>query len=146
MSRAFKKAINSAVSNQILTGALTRFSEAYRQSRARAYAGLDFEAMRAEIAGSKGHAASHLEEMVAEFTANATAKGAKVFHARSPEAVRDYILGLAREQGVRAIVKAKSMATEEIHLNMAYRYADAFLDRVAPTAILIERKQEEVQS
>jgi iron-sulfur cluster protein len=117
MSRSFKKSIVEAVKNDTLTGALTRFSEAYRQSRARAFAGIDFEALRGEIADRKGHAAAHLDETVAEFTRNATARGAKVFHARSGAEVRDYILELARQRGVRAVVKSKSMATEEIHLN-----------------------------
>jgi L-lactate utilization protein LutB len=31
--------------------------------------------------------------------------------------VKDYILRLAQRRGVKSIVKSKSMATEEIHLN-----------------------------
>lgn len=31
--------------------------------------------------------------------------------------MKDYILNLARERGVKSIVKSKSMASEEIHLN-----------------------------
>ena len=47
----------------------------------------------------------------------AEARGTKVFRANVPQAVRDYILRLAQERGVKRIVKSKSMATEEIHLN-----------------------------
>ena len=41
----------------------------------------------------------------------------KVFRTNDPAKVRDYILNLARENGVKSIVKSKSMASEEIHLN-----------------------------
>ena len=39
-----------ALANPTLSGSLTRFSEAYRGSRARAYEGFDFEELRARIA------------------------------------------------------------------------------------------------
>jgi L-lactate dehydrogenase complex protein LldF len=117
MGTTFSKSIDAAVHDQVLTGALTRFSETYRLSRAKAYASLDFEATRTRIAEVKGYAAQHLDELVAEFTRTATARGVHVFHTRSPESVIQYILDLARERGVKRIVKSKSMATEEIHLN-----------------------------
>jgi iron-sulfur cluster protein len=117
MRKEFRESIAAALENPNLGGALGRFSEAYRGSRARAYEGYDFEALRRRIATIKGDAANRLEELAARFTAEAEARGAKVFRASSPEAVRSYILALARERGVRRIVKSKSMASEEIHLN-----------------------------
>ena len=51
------------------------------------------------------------------FTRNAEASGTKVFRTNDPAKVRDYILNLARENGVKSVVKSKSMASEEIHLN-----------------------------
>jgi iron-sulfur cluster protein len=117
MSKDFKQSIQEAVSNATLTGALGRFSEAYRLSRARAYAGIDFEALRARVAEVKGQAASRLDELADEFARNATALGAKVIRLRSGEAVRKYISDLCKERGVRRVIKSKSMASEEIHLN-----------------------------
>ncbi|MDR3719139.1 MAG: LUD domain-containing protein [Bryobacteraceae bacterium] len=117
MSSAFKESIDKAVHDSNLTGALGRFSESYRSSRAKAYEGVDFEAVRTQIAGIKGGAASHLDELAAEFKKNAEAHGAKVFRASNPEQVKDYILKLAKANGVEFIVKSKSMASEEIHLN-----------------------------
>jgi len=119
MDKDFRAAIAEALENPNLGGALGRFSEAYRTSRAKAYEGYDFEALRAQIAERKGAAAGHLEELAAAFTKSAQARGAKVFRASSPEAVKEYILSLAREKGVRGVVKSKSMASEEIHLNRA---------------------------
>jgi iron-sulfur cluster protein len=117
MSTAFKESIDKAIHNSNLTGALGRFSEAYREGRAKAYEGIDFEALRTEIAAVKGGAASHLNELAEEFKQNAEARGAKVFRASNPGQVNDYILKLAKANGVELIVKSKSMASEEIHLN-----------------------------
>jgi iron-sulfur cluster protein len=117
MRSTFKESIDKAVHNSNLTGALGRFSEAYREGRAKAYEGVDFEAVRTQIAEIKGGAASHLDELAEEFKKNAESRGAKVFRASNPEQVKDYILKLAKANGVEAIVKSKSMAAEEIHLN-----------------------------
>ena len=117
MSATFRESIQSAVHNDNLTGALGRFSEAYRVSRAKAYEGIDFEQVRNRIAEVKSFAASHLDELAATFTRNAEARGAKVFRTTEPKAACDYIVNLARKNGVEAVVKSKSMASEEIHLN-----------------------------
>jgi iron-sulfur cluster protein len=117
MSTDFKESIHYAVNNANLTGALGRFSEAYRVSRAKAYEGIDFEEVRGRVADVKSYAASHLDELAEIFTRNAEARGAKVFRTKDPKAVNEYILDLARKNGVKSVVKSKSMASEEIHLN-----------------------------
>lgn len=117
MNDEFRASIVRALEDPILGGALGRFSEAYRISRAQAYEGIDFEALRQQIADRKNHAAGHLQELIAKFTQSAEAAGAQVFRAHDGQAVKDYILKLAQEKGVKTIVKSKSMATEEIHLN-----------------------------
>ena len=117
METKFRESINKALHNPNLTGALGRFSEAYRISRQKAYEGYDFEALRTQIAERKSYAASHLDELADLFTKNAEARGTKVFRTNDPAKVREYILNLARENGVKSIVKSKSMASEEIHLN-----------------------------
>ncbi|MFO0580838.1 MAG: LUD domain-containing protein [Anaeromyxobacter sp.] len=113
----FKAAIAEALENPNLGGALGRFSEAYRVSRAKAYEGHDFEALRDRIAEVKGAAARRLDALAERFTEVATANGVKVFRAGSPEAVKRYVADLAAREGVRRVVKSKSMASEEIHLN-----------------------------
>lgn len=67
----------------------------------------------------KYQALNHLDEMLTEFEARFTARGGRVFWASTSQQARDYILGLARERGVRSIVKSKAMTSEEIHLNEA---------------------------
>ncbi|MBI5484528.1 MAG: lactate utilization protein, partial [Deltaproteobacteria bacterium] len=117
MSNEFKESIHRAVNNANLTGALGKFSEAYKVNRAKAYDGIDFEELRGRIADLKSYAASHLDQLSEQFARNAEARGAKVFRTSDPAMVREYILKVARDNGVRNIVKSKSMATEEIHLN-----------------------------
>ncbi len=117
MRKEFRESINTALHNPNLTGALGRFSEAYRISREKAYEGIDFEAVRTQIAERKGYAASHLDELAERFTQQAEARGAKVFRTDDPAKVREYILELAQRNDVKSIVKSKSMASEEIHLN-----------------------------
>ncbi len=117
MKQEFKQSILDALANPSLTGALGNFSVAYRAGRAKAYEGIDFEALRTQIAEVKSSAASHLDELAEQFSRAAEARGTKVFRTNDPQAVRDYILRLAQERGVKSIVKSKSMATEEIHLN-----------------------------
>ncbi|MHB8797275.1 MAG: L-lactate dehydrogenase (quinone) large subunit LdhH [Thermoanaerobaculia bacterium] len=119
MTLTFRKEIGEALGNPNLAGALGRFYEAYPVSRAKAYQGVDFEAVRTRIAEVKGGAAGRLPELVARFTKEAEARGAKVVLLRSPEEVRNYIVGLAREKGVKKVAKSKSMASEEVHLNAA---------------------------
>ncbi|WP_353684249.1 LUD domain-containing protein [Thermodesulfovibrio sp. 3907-1M] len=116
-----KEEIRKALSNANLGGALTRFSEAYAVSRRKAYEGLDFEEIREKIASAKAYVAEHLDKVVQTFIKSAQANGAKVFYTKSPDEVRNYIIELAKKNNVKSIVKSKSMATEEIHLNKYLR-------------------------
>jgi iron-sulfur cluster protein len=117
VNKEFKQSIVNALANPNLGGALGRFSEAYRVGRAKAYEGIDFESLRTSVAEIKSAAAAHLDELAEKFTQAAEARGTKVFRTDSPQAVKDYILRLAQKHGVKSVVKSKSMASEEIHLN-----------------------------
>ena len=128
MTTEFKDSIETALHNPNLTGALGRFSEAYRISRAKAYEGIDFEAVRDRIAEVKGKASSRFEELAEQFKANAERRGAKVFRTSDPAEVKRYILDLAKAQNVQSVVKSKSMASEEIHLNKAFEQAGIQVD------------------
>ncbi len=117
MKKEFKDSVSKAVHNATLTTALGKFSEAYKVNRAKAYEGIDFEALRQNIADRKAFAASHIDLLAASFKIKAEALGAKVFLADSPDKVKEYILKVARDNNVKNVVKSKSMASEEIHLN-----------------------------
>jgi len=128
MTTQFRESIETALHNPNLAGALGRFSEAYRTSRAKAYEGIDFEAVRDQIVDIKSSASSNFEALAEQFKASAEARGAKVFRTADPAQVKQYILALAKEKGVQRVVKSKSMASEEIHLNKAFEQAGIVVD------------------
>jgi len=117
MSKNLKAEIQKALQNETLRGALGRFADSYIDSRAKAYEGRDFEALRRDIAERKSAAAQKMWELAEQFKKNAEARGAKVFIAKTAEEARQYILDVALKNNVKLMVKSKSMASEEIHLN-----------------------------
>ncbi|HET9656801.1 MAG TPA: LUD domain-containing protein [Kineosporiaceae bacterium] len=115
--KGFRRSVTQALANPTISDALGRFSEAYPVSRAQAYEGIDIEQLRDLVAERKGYAALHLDELAEQFTRAAQSRGVTVYRANSAQEARRYVLDLCRERGVRRLVKSKSMATEEIHLN-----------------------------
>ena len=78
-----------------------------------------------EIARVRAETLAHLDRYVAQFADNVERAGGHVFVAADAAAAREHVVGLARERGVRRIVKSKSMVTEEIGLNPALEAAGA---------------------
>jgi iron-sulfur cluster protein len=116
-TRQYQKRIDQALATPRLQEALHRFGDAYLLARQKAFAGLDFEALRQEIGAMKDRVRDHRERYQAEFIRNAEAAGATVYVARTADDANRYITELARARGVRLAVKSKSMASEETHLN-----------------------------
>lgn len=79
----FKQRIEDALENKTLRGALGRFVDTYSDARAKAYEGYDVDALRDKIADVKSYAATHLDEMIDKFEKAATARGAKVYRAKT---------------------------------------------------------------
>ncbi len=122
--RNIRKEIDEKLHDEVLRGALGRFAEAYPISRAKAFENVEnLEELRDELRQMKRNTVEHIEEIADKFEAEATARGAKVYRAADGGQVIDYLLKLCSEQGVKRIVKSKSMASEEIHLNHALEQA-----------------------
>ncbi|MBC7343311.1 MAG: LUD domain-containing protein [Clostridia bacterium] len=116
-SKEFRERIKKALGNASLRGALERFADSYVVAREQVYAGRDFQALRERIAAIKADAANRYGELADEFARAVEARGGKVFRAQDPASAREYIYQVAREHGVTDVVKSKSFASEEIHLN-----------------------------
>ena len=116
-SLELKREIQEALKNTTLSRTLGTFCATYPAKREKSYAGVDFESTRDSIKEVKTYAAEHVDEMIEEFTKNCTARGGNVFHAHSTEEAMEYIRNLVKEKGVKTIVKSKSMASEELHMN-----------------------------
>lgn len=65
----------------------------------------------------KRHALDHLDRYLEQAERALQEGGARVHFASDAESARQIILGILQGNGVRTVVKSKSMATEEIHLN-----------------------------
>ncbi len=116
-SLELKQEIQEALKNTTLSRTLGTFCATYPAKREKSYAGVDFEATRDKIKEVKSYSAEHIDEMIEKFTKNCTARGGNVFHAHNAEEAMEYIRNLVKEKGVKTIVKSKSMASEEIHMN-----------------------------
>ena len=122
-SQQYKQEITEALNSTRLNDALHQFGDAYLDARARAFVGLDFESLRTEIAAMKDRVLATREELRDQFIRNARAAGAKVYIAKDADEANLYITELATANGVRKVVKSKSMVSEEIHLNAALEKA-----------------------
>jgi L-lactate dehydrogenase complex protein LldF len=78
-----------------------------------------WEAWRRQARASKTEAVARLDELLDDLERTVTAWGGRVLRARDAAQARQLILNVAREHGVKTVVKAKSMTTEEIGLNPA---------------------------
>ncbi|NLU83666.1 LutB/LldF family L-lactate oxidation iron-sulfur protein [Rhodococcus sp. HNM0569] len=76
----------------------------------------DWDALRTAGAAAKNEVLLHLDTYLQQFEDAATAAGATVHWAPDAHAANRIVTEIAIEQGVTEVVKAKSMATEEIGL------------------------------
>jgi L-lactate dehydrogenase complex protein LldF len=83
----------------------------------------DFEELRDRARAIRAGALARLDEMLTRLAENVERRGGHVCWAEDGEQARRYITDLAHARGVKLVVKSKSMASEEIHLNHALEEA-----------------------
>ena len=81
------------------------------------------EALRQQAAVIKRRALNNLPDLLEQAEANMQANGVTVLWAADAAEANQQVLEIAQRHGVRAVVKAKSMVTEEIGLNHALETA-----------------------
>ncbi|PIE69086.1 MAG: (Fe-S)-binding protein [Deltaproteobacteria bacterium] len=118
-NKQYKKKVEEAIANPKLSKALHLFGDAYVGARERAFAGLDFEAMRQDLASIKEEVRVNREELLIEFIRNAEAAGSTVFVAKDTAEANAYVIDLAKKKKAGLIAKSKSMVSEEAHFNKA---------------------------
>lgn len=77
----------------------------------------DLEYVRKKAKNLKWKALENLDKYLIEFESNFTANGGKVIWANDDKEALTEILKILQKKETRSVVKAKSMASEEIHLN-----------------------------
>lgn len=73
--------------------------------------------LRKLAAQIKQHTLDHLDTYLEKAVSKMRENGVKVHFASDGDAARETVLSILKEKGARKIVKSKSMASEEIHLN-----------------------------
>lgn len=107
-----------------LHGALQNLASTFGERRQAAIRSVDdWEGLRERAREIKDETLSHLDKYLEQFTENAEKAGAMIHWARDGKEACDIILALINELSATKVVKSKSMATEEIHLNHALEAA-----------------------
>src|SRR5690242_19466857 len=99
--------------------------EAYRSSTLRLYTHRleamaqvpGFERLRSRARSIKQEVMDHLDFYLEQFATNVEARGGKVHWAATGQEACGIIVDLAKRAGVREVVKAKTMVSEEIEMN-----------------------------
>ena len=117
---SFDRGVRAALSDVQLRGALRQATSLFGDRRQTALASVrDWEGARERARAIKDDTLLHLDHYLEQFTANAERAGARVHWARDAGEACEIIGRIAEQRGARTVVKSKSMASEEIHLNAA---------------------------
>jgi L-lactate dehydrogenase complex protein LldF len=123
-SETFDQNAKAALADSQLRGALRNATSLFGQRRLAAASGLNnWEELRSQARRIKDDVLLHLDRYLEAFVSKAESRGAKVHWARDAAEANKIICALTVEKGARSIVKAKSMTTEETHLNVALEKA-----------------------
>jgi len=111
----------AGIADRVATAAVVKASVDLEGKQATAFAQLtNHQELRRSAAAVRADCLERLADLLDCFTVRFEEHGGTVFFAGDAAEARDYITGLARERGVRRVVKAKSILTEEIDLNGAF--------------------------
>lgn len=119
-TETFDQNARAALRDEQLRGALQNLADTFGERRKAAIQTVDdWEGLREKAREIKDETLSHLDKYLVQFTENAEGAGAKIHWARDGKEACEVILDLLKKRGATMVVKSKSMATEEIHLNEA---------------------------
>lgn len=114
----FERVSAQALADPKLKKALTNFTDRSRASRRKAVDGVsNWEDLRSEARRIKEEVIGNLGHHLLELEKSVTERGGRVHWAKDAEEATAIVVGIAKENGVRNVVKSKSMTTEEIELN-----------------------------
>ncbi len=120
----FVRNAEAALANPALHASVRRAMVRFRELQ-RAVIGEvpDWQDLREYAHRVKMHTLAHLDRYLEQLEAAVTAAGGRVHWARDAGEARRIIVDLVRSHGGRAVVKSKSMTSEEIELNEALQTA-----------------------
>ncbi|MEZ6037185.1 MAG: LutB/LldF family L-lactate oxidation iron-sulfur protein [Planctomycetota bacterium] len=118
----FAAQAHDALADRTLTQAMRRVTDLFAERRAAALETVpDWQELREQARAIKAHTLARLDHYLVQFVDNAEKNGVVVHWAEDAAAACRVVGDLAKARGAKRLVKSKSMATEEIHLNAALR-------------------------
>lgn len=125
MPDQFKSHIQKALENPNLQIALDNNATRRREVRLLGYQSLpeDIQVLRQRAHRVRADVIANLDHYVEQFAHQASSNGMIIHHAATSEEAVQIVLEIARSKGARLVAKAKSMLSEEIHLNHALEAA-----------------------
>lgn len=119
-ARNIRREIKDKLNDGIMQDALASFVDQYPAARLKAYDNVvSIDALRDDLRDMKRWTVDHIGEVADTFEQSITARGGHFYRAKDGDDLKQYLLKVCAENHVQRIVKSKSMATEEIHLNSA---------------------------
>src|SRR3989344_5538094 len=116
----FKRKAGENLRNEKLQKALEKLQTKFVDGRAAAIAELpNFEKIRDAATDIRDKVIRNLDRYLLRFEQEATARGAVVHWAETASEVNRIVVDIARQHGLRKVVKSKSMVSEECGLNDA---------------------------
>lgn len=119
----YDERVRIALNNPHLKTALNRSTIRMSNQRVAAMGAVDGQLLRDQTRQMKEYVLRHLPDLLEQFESNIKANGGHVHWARDAAEANQIVLDIARRTNSQKVVKAKSMATEEIHLNHALEEA-----------------------
>ncbi len=125
MSTPFNDRANSALADAPLQEALQTATGKFADLRMQAFESTAAPlALRAKARDIRRRTFDNLDEHLETLFKNLERLGVRIHPAADADSARRIVLDIARKNGVKTVVKSKSMASEEIHLNQALKSAD----------------------
>ena len=123
-SQDFKRVSSQKLADPALQKAMGNAKGKLVVTRAKSMLELDnLEEIREAAARIRDFGLLHMDVLLEEWERNATAAGTIVHWVESPQDVNAKVIEIARQHGVRKIIKSKSMLGEETNLNHALEAA-----------------------
>ncbi len=114
----FYQRVDKAIGDPGLQAAVRNATSRMASSRQAAIAAFpEMDVMRDHARAIRAHTIARLDHYLREFEANVQRRGGHVHWAATSEEAVAIVTAIARQQGVRTVVKGKSMVSEEIELN-----------------------------
>ncbi len=114
----FKERVDKGIQDSFMRGAVVGAQERMGTRRLDATIELgNWEEWRMHGEEIRKHVLDHLDYYLEQLSENVAKRGGHVFFAQTAEQANEYIREVIKEKNAKKVVKAKSMVTEEIHLN-----------------------------